>query len=780
MKKLYGVIAAVILLHAFLFSQTITTIDSVRINDSNGFPINNGKTFTISGIVTSTNQFGSNGPGSIQDITGGISIYGGGYFSKINIGDSVTLSGTLSSFYGLTELNYSSGSIVNVISSNHQVEPEVVTISQIINQQWNGVEEYESKLVRINNVTILAAGNFTGGTSGFNYDIKDTTAALSQGLRIDKDVTSIVGSPIPSAKVDIIGIVSQYKTTTPYNSGYQILPRFILDIVTNSEPLILSPVLASSIDTSSFTIYFNTARNGNSKVKYGLTSSLELDSIIINDDTTVHQIRIAGLKSSTTYYYKVYSSNPNGTSESSLQTVTTASANPSLGTINIYFNYPVDTSVALPGNAAHGNVSFKDKLISRINNASCSIDMALYSFQDMPDVANALILAKNRGVKIRVVYDHRSSTNPIQNSMQSLINAGILISQRPPDTQSFPGIMHNKFFIFDARDTIETNDWLWTGSWNVTATEIYWKNNVVEINDPAITKAYQKEFEEMWGSNTDTPNSSNARFGYQKTNNTQHSFLIGSRNVYVYFSPSDGTTSEIINAVNSADHDIYFAQFTFTRNDIGTAIYNKFNSGVKDVRGVINNINDNGSEYNYLSTFADMHVNPNPILHDKYGLADAEILGSDPIVITGSHNWSSAAENDNDENTLIIHDENITNQFLQDFKQRYNDAGGTGVFVIPTAVNKYKHPDFTFNLYQNYPNPFNPTTKIKYQIPKESQVSIKIFDVLGREVALLINDDQKAGNYEVEWNGKNSASGIYFYQLKAADYFSTKKMILAK
>lgn len=86
----------------------------------------------------------------------------------------------------------------------------------------------------------------------------------------------------------------------------------------------------------------------------------------------------------------------------------------------------------------------------------------------MQDVADAIILAKNRGVKIRVVYDSRDT----QNSMQSLINAGILISKRPA---SLDGIMHNKFFIIDARDTIASNNWLWTGSWNVTSTELNWK-----------------------------------------------------------------------------------------------------------------------------------------------------------------------------------------------------------------------------------------------------------------------------------------------------------------
>ena len=304
----------------------------------------------------------------------------------------------------------------------------------------------------------------------------------------------------------------------------------------------------------------------------------------------------------------------------------------------------------------------------------------------MPEVANALVLAKNRGVRIRVVYDHRSLDYPIQNSMQILINNGIEISQRPPEAQTFPGIMHNKFIIFDARDTVASNDWLWTGSWNVTSTELNWKNNVVEINDPAISSAYTTEFEEMWGSNTDTPNSANAKFGFQKTDNTPHNFNIGGIDIEGYFSPSDGTTSKIISQINSADYSIYLAQYVITRDDIRNAIISRHNSGMNDLRGVVDQIGASGTEFYTLQSYGEMFANPSPTLHHKYGIIDASYPDSDPVVITGSHNWSSAAENDNDENTLIIHDLDIANQYMQEFKKRYNDAGGTGAFVIPNPL----------------------------------------------------------------------------------------------
>jgi hypothetical protein len=87
---------------------------------------------------------------------------------------------------------------------------------------------------------------------------------------------------------------------------------------------------------------------------------------------------------------------------------------------------------------------------------------------------------------------------------------------------------------------------------------------------------------------------------------------------------------------------------------------------------------------------------------------------------------------------------------------------------------------YTYGLLQNYPNPFNPTTKINYQIPELSFVTLKVFDVLGREVTILVNEELNAGKHEATFNASGISSGIYFYQIKANNYIQTKKMILMK
>jgi len=753
-------------------AQTVVTIDSLRYNDANGVPIGMGSAFTTTGIVTSSNQFGNSGPGSIRDFSAGVSVYGSAFANQVNIGDSVTITGQLTHFRGLTQIDFNLGgaSVINH-SSGHRFDTTVVTLNQIKNQQWNGYEEFESMLIRINNVTIQGTGNFASGT---NYNISDPTDNIVEGLRIDDNVSSIIGTPIPSGSIDIIGVLGQYKFAAPFNSGYQVMPRFIQDLVFDGSPQILSPVIASDITTSSFTVFFQTARNGNSQVKYGLTPALEIDSVVIAKDTTYHIVPIAGLNEATLYYFKAYSTNQNGTSSSSLHTVTTASSDPTLGRMNVYFNFSVDTTVAIPGNAAQGNINFIQKLMERINSANYSIDLALYSFFGMQDVADAIILAKNRGVKVRVVYDNRLT----QNSMQALINAGIPVLKR---TSGLNGIMHNKFFIFDARDSISTNDWLWTGSFNVTSTEVTWKNNVVEINDPTITQAYKIEFEEMWGGSGDTPNPANAKFGNQKEDNTPHSFIIGGKEVQVYFSPSDGSTAKIVSVVNSANDDIYFAMYAYTRSDIATTMNNRFNSGVTDIRGIIDQVGTTGSQYNYLDTFAEMFSASGETQHHKYGVVDASLWQSEPTTITGSQNWSNAGENDNDENTLIIKDGYIANQFMQEFKKRYNEAGGTGTFIIPVVnIEELGITEFNYTLHQNYPNPFNPVTTIRFEVPYSQHVELSVFDMLGREVKVLYNDVAPAGIIAIDFNADGLSSGVYFYRLKTQDFIASKKLLLLK
>jgi hypothetical protein len=97
----------------------------------------------------------------------------------------------------------------------------------------------------------------------------------------------------------------------------------------------------------------------------------------------------------------------------------------------------------------------------------------------------------------------------------------------------------------------------------------------------------------------------------------------------------------------------------------------------------------------------------------------------------------------------------------------------TGVEDDENLVNK-------FDLQQNYPNPFNPSTKITYSILEPGLVSIKVFDILGRQVAELVNNQQSAGTYTVDFNAQNLSAGVYLYKIESGSFQASKKMILMK
>jgi hypothetical protein len=118
----------------------------------------------------------------------------------------------------------------------------------------------------------------------------------------------------------------------------------------------------------------------------------------------------------------------------------------------------------------------------------------------------------------------------------------------------------------------------------------------------------------------------------------------------------------------------------------------------------------------------------------------------------------------------------------------YDEAGN---FDIDSMNVKFKNGNpvetenetgkvYSFNLEQNYPNPFNPSTSIQYAISSRQFVSLNVYDVLGNEIATLVNEELPSGNYEVEFDGTGLPSGIYFYKLKAGGYVETKKMVLIK
>ncbi len=514
-----------------------------------------------------------------------------------------------------------------------------------------------------------------------------------------------------------------------------------------------------------------------------LTKNYELGVIEPDNDLrTLHNVTVSGLNTATIYNLQAFSVANSDTSFSGNIVSSTTSAFPTTGEINVYFNNTIDSRVS-SGVNANGNENFTNLLIQKINNAKRSIDFSLYSLSGTvgANIATALVNAKNRGVKIRAIGEEENSTTA---PWTTLINNGIPYINDAFGINDGSGLNHNKFFIIDYRNGAPDSVWVITGSWNPTDPGTNDdRQNLVFIQDVALAGCYTVEFEEEWGSNTDTPNSQNSRFGSRKLNNTPHNFVIGGIKAQSYFSPSDGTTYNIGKTLSKAQKSVNGCIMTFTRRDLADTVIAVKNRNRK-ARLILSNNVDSGNQFSYLqSNGIDIRLKgfTTGLLHHKYAIVDAEPLGYTPYVITGSHNWSSSAENSNDENTLIIQDDQVANFYLQEFAARYYEAGGTDSINIITDVdeNEYLIPT-QFSMSQNYPNPFNPVTKIRFEVPVSQKVEINVFDILGREVRLLYNDIAQVGVLTIDFKAEDLASGIYIYRLKTKDFSISKKMLLLK
>jgi len=406
----------ILLLLAFTMSFAIANaqivpIVSIKPNDANGLPLLNNQFKTITGVVTVANEFG--GPAYIQDMTHGIAVFYNELTAAISIGDSVIVTAKVGQFNGLSELVYSTDGgtpSFTVVSNNNPVyQPVVVTLSQFNTQTFNGTEEYEGKLIRINGLTITGSGTFQANT---NYTVTDATGTGQ--MRIDNN-SNLVGTVIPTGTFDCIAAASQFDSSPPYSSGYQFLPRFTSDIIQSGGPIILTIPAESNITSNSVTLTWTTQDPGDSKIKFFRSDSL-FQPVVFTDSlysaalTTNHSFNLTNLAAGKIYYAVAYSTNASGTSVSSVKYFSTSSNPASTGKYEIYFNKEVDNSLAMPNNNAVGNVDLKVRLGQRIDSAAYSIDFAMYSFNEVTQIKDKLINALIRGVKIKFRYQSFTET----------------------------------------------------------------------------------------------------------------------------------------------------------------------------------------------------------------------------------------------------------------------------------------------------------------------------------------------------------------------------------
>jgi len=161
---------------------------------------------------------------------------------------------------------------------------------------------------------------------------------------------------------------------------------------------------------------------------------------------------------------------------------------------------------------------------------------------------------------------------------------------------------------------------------------------------------------------------------------------------------------------------------------------------------------------------------------EKKIVSEQALLNSGQFTSLG---FIPGAGNSTQINNYSYVDKNISGEGKVIYRLRQIDFDGSSNLSSTVEVKWESKPE-NYSLSQNYPNPFNPSTKIKYQVPEAGWVTLKVYNVLGNEIATLVNDKKNAGNYDVEFSAKNLSSGVYIYKLTCGSYSSTKRMILLK
>jgi len=385
--------------------------------------------------------------------------------------------------------------------------------------------------------------------------------------------------------------------------------------------------------------------------------------------------------------------------------------------IKAYFNMPADYSVALPGNMSKSSADLIGTLESLIEKAEHSVDLAIYDLEH-PRIGRALAEAQSRGVRIRVVTDnyHRTDAEEIDSTMwATLRKAGITSIDDDGDVYEMDGSiddnsltnagadMHHKFAVIDAESPSSEDDFVWTGSTNLTYTGAYNTNNTIVIKDSGIANAYLKEFEQMWGDDDSTPNPERAK--YHKDKNRvldEHRYYVSNTKVELYFAPINRTNTKpsimdrLVEVIREqAQYDVVFQAFAITPSiPLSRTIWEMSARGEIALFGAI----DPMFYYRYRNN-GDIWASPEAKrgnrlivpasemrkLHHKIMLIDSN--HPDPsdkgVTIAGSYNFSKNAEVNNDENLLIIYSDEITNQYYQDFRGVFRRAQGDGPIPAP-------------------------------------------------------------------------------------------------
>jgi phosphatidylserine/phosphatidylglycerophosphate/cardiolipin synthase-like enzyme len=323
------------------------------------------------------------------------------------------------------------------------------------------------------------------------------------------------------------------------------------------------------------------------------------------------------------------------------------------GRVEVFFNDPGTN----PGNLWDADVV--DVMVSQIDHTEATLDVAVMGFSYTP-IIDAVVRAHDRGVAVRFVGDAGHWSNEGYTALRE--------RHVPMQVGNMAHIMHDKFMVSDGR-------FVFCGTSNWSETDLLMNsNNFIVLDNPEVAADFTSEFEQLFG----------GEFGGTKSElDNGRVYQVGDTEVEVWFSPNEDAMGRILELVDAAEESVRFTIFAFTKDQVGSAFIRKHGemiaNGGAGVSGVIDQsqLHSNGQYhevYRLITAGIDVRLDGNDNtalpgdyqagggrLHSKTMLIDAD--GANPVVITGSFNWSASATSSNDEFLLVLRGERVRDMF---------------------------------------------------------------------------------------------------------------------
>ena len=328
--------------------------------------------------------------------------------------------------------------------------------------------------------------------------------------------------------------------------------------------------------------------------------------------------------------------------------------------LQIYFTNPNP-----PDNVGNG---IDQNVVADVSHAQGSIDVASFDL-NLPSFVNALVSASQHGVRVRVVVDEENGSQKLNanvsptgqdfDALKTFQDAGIAVVNGGRSS----GLMHDKIIIIDGKI-------LYMGSWNMSYNDTFRNNNnLLRITNTTLIANYQAKFNELF---VDKRFGTHAEVGAQTPQMT-----INGVQVENYFSPVDHVTDKLVSYVQGAQKSIRFMIFTYTSSGLANAMIARYQAGV-DIQGVIE---DRGASNGALVPLFCAKL-PVKVDGNKYTMHHKVIVSDESIVITGSFNFTKSADEENDDNVIIIHNPDLARLYLQEFDRIWSQGKSPDPTII--------------------------------------------------------------------------------------------------